>query len=288
MIIVNLKGGLGNQMFQYACGRALSLRSHDPEFKLDISGLERANEVGDTYRPYALANFNIKATIADIKEAKKIKYPYGLISKGWRLFRTKIMRQNYVAFVPRILDLRGSIYLDGYFQTEKYFMDFEKEIREDLTSKSLSDTASDLMQKIKRDPSAISVHVRRGDYVGHKVLDNICTEEYYKKAIGEIVNSVDNPHFYVFSNDLHWPREHLNFPIGTEYVSSPNLKDDEDLILMSACKHNIIANSSFSWWGAWLNPNPDKIVIAPKKWAHGWYNNKIKLRNIIPTAWTKI
>ena len=290
MIIVNLNGGLGNQMFQYTCGRALSLRSGDTELKLDISGLERANEVGDIYRPYGLSNFNIQAGIAETKEVKKLKERYGIISKGWRFFRMKILRQNYVAFVPRIFRSRGNIYLDGYFQSEKYFEDFAEYIRTDLIPKTLSVIATDWKQNIASETNAVSVHFRRGDYVGHNTLGEICSGEYYQRAIGIVAQQAPGSRFFIFSDDIDWVRDNIKFPDGSkvDYVSSPDLKDYEELILMATCRHNIIANSSFSWWGAWLNPNPNKIVIAPRKWAHGMYNNLIKLRNIIPAKWTKI
>lgn len=287
MIIVNLKGGLGNQMFQYACGRALSLRTQDQEFKIDVNGLERAIKVGDVYRPYSLSNFNIIENIANIHEIKKIKYPYGIFSKCWHFFRKKFLRQNYVSFVPKIIKLRGNIYLDGYFQTEKYFKDFGSTIKNDFTPKNISRLSNTIIEKISQEQNSVSIHIRRGDYVGHKILGGMCNDRYYIKAFEEINKSVTNPHFYIFSNEIDWVKENMTFPYPTTYVSSPEIPDYEELILMSHCKHNIIANSSFSWWGAWLNSNPNKIVIAPKKWANGVYN-QIKLRDIIPNTWHKI
>ncbi|MCX6712113.1 MAG: alpha-1,2-fucosyltransferase [Candidatus Vogelbacteria bacterium] len=193
-----------------------------------------------------------------------------------------------MAFVPKITTLHANnIYLDGYFQTEKYFKDFKKEIREDFTPKVISTTASDWTQKIKNGGNTISVHVRRGDYVGHKILGEICTIEYYQKAIEEISKLTEDPHFFIFSDDTMWVKENINLPNKIDYVSSPNLKDYEELVLMSICHHNIIANSSFSWWSAWLNLNPNKIVIAPAKWAHGKFNKK-KLSNIAPQTWIRI
>jgi hypothetical protein len=287
MIIINLKGGLGNQMFQYACGRALSLRNKDAEFKIDKNGLEKAREVGDEYRPYSLSNFNIRESIANKDEINKLKYPFGLLSKYLIFFRTKILRQNYVSFSQKIKNTKKSKYLDGYFQTEKYFNDFKEAIKSDFTPKKLSNDAEKIISKIRNEDDTVSIHIRRGDYVNHRILGGICTTSYYKEAIKIIENKLSNPKFYVFSNEIDWVKSNIIFPSGTEYISSTNIKDFEELIIMSKCKHNIIANSSFSWWAAWLNKNKNKIIIAPKKWAHGIYNRR-KLRDIIPNTWIKI
>lgn len=287
MIIVNLRGGIGNQMFQYACGRALALRSGDLNLKLDIEGLYRAKNIRDTHREYGLCNFSIKAEIISSKEAREFKYPFGFYSKLYKLVLQKVFRQYYVSFVPRILKLRGNVYLDGYFQSEKYFKDFEKEIREDLKPNFVSASAIEFAKKIRDSQGSVSVHVRRGDYVGHKVFGGICDEKYYEEALNKIKSLIGKSTFFVFSNDISWVKKNIFFPEETFYISSEKLLDHEEVFLMSQCSNNIIANSSFSWWAAWLNDNPNKIIIAPKKWAHGLYN-KYKLRNIIPKSWITI
>jgi hypothetical protein len=285
MIIVNLKGGLGNQMFQYACGRALALRTNS-ELKLNVFGLEKANLLGDIYRPYSLSHFNVKAGIATEEDIRRIANPFGKLSKAIRYIKAKFIYNFYIHFVPKILKERGNVYLDGFFQSEKYFIDHEKEIREDLKPKSLSDLAINWINKA-RSQESVSLHVRRADYVGHKTLGNICTEDYYKRAVKKMRDKVKNPHFFVFSDDVAWVKDNLNLPEATEFVSSKELKDYEELAIMSSCKHNIIANSSFSWWAAWLNTNTDKTVIAPSIWSRG-KDGQRQTRDIIPSGWLRI
>jgi len=142
-------------------------------------------------------------------------------------------------------------------------------------------------QKIK-EKNSVSLHIRRGDYLTmQKAIDTIgvCPLDYYDKAIREITRKIKNPTFFIFSDDINWVKENLKTNSPTIFVSGGKLKDYEELILMSKCKHNIIANSSFSWWGAWLNNNPNKIVIAPKKWFKDTSKNT---RDLIPESWLKL
>lgn len=296
MILVNLKGGLGNQMFQYACGRALSLRAKAlgkaSLIRLDTSGFAKIANA-DTPRTFRLDMFNTKADAASDSEIHTIKYPFGIFSKAWRLFNAKVLRQFYVAFDPSVLSWgsRGAnVYLDGFFQSEEYFKEFADDIRADFTPRHpLSSTAQALFDKISRDPYGVSVHVRRADYVTDaktKAVHGVCDIEYYKRAVAEVAAEVPKPNIYVFSDDIAWAKENLSFGFPTIFVSAPDIADFEELILMSACRHNIIANSSFSWWGAWLNTNPAKMVIAPTRWANvhndDWY------KDIVPNTWKRI
>lgn len=285
MIIVNLKGGLGNQMFQYAAGRALALRNND-KLKLHTFGLDKANLVGDIYRPYSLSHFNIKADIATADDMRRVANPFGIVSKVIRYIKAKFIYNFYVHFVPSVLRKQGDIYLDGFFQSEKYFKDCASEIREDLQPKDLGNLALKWIEEI-RSKNSVSLHVRRKDYIGHKTLGNISTKKYYEGAVAKIKDLVTEPCFFVFSDDVEWVKANLDLPASTSFVSAKELKDYEELIIMSSCKHNIIANSSFSWWAAWLNTNPNKIVIAPSKWAHG-KEGALQTRDIIPEGWLKI
>lgn len=294
MIIVNLKGGLGNQMFQYACGRALALRNAargegKAELVLDATGYDRP-QGADTPRFYALDGFTIAARLATPEEALRLKYPFGAFSKAWRLFHMKILRKFYINFVPSVLTWHDGVYLDGFWQSEKYFKDFEKEIRADFTlKKPFSPAAKELHAKISHDPFAVALHVRRGDYVTDKVTNEhwgTCSPEYYTEAIGTIAKSMPKPNIYVFSDDMAWCRENITSRFPLSFVSSPNIPNHEEVTIMAACKHNIIANSSYGWWGAWLNQNPDKIVIAPEHWAQkhnsDWY------ADILPETWIRL
>ena len=306
MIIINLKGGLGNQLFQYATGRALSLRQADKNkknsakndtsnkqiLKLDITGYSENNGI-DTMRHYALSPFNIKVEIASTDEIKKLKYPFGIISKGWRFFKTKVLKKYNISFNSGIFNSTKPLYLDGFFQTEKYFIDKENEIRNDLTLKDpLSQRAVEILTKINSCSNSISLHVRRGDYVSDKNTNlhhGTCDLSYYAKAVEYMNAKIGNDmHIFVFSDGIEWAKENIKFPYQTSYVSpakSTPRDEVEELVLMSKCRNNIIANSSFSWWGAWLNQNRDKIVIAPKRWVLRGVNN---YRDIIPQTWYKI
>lgn len=273
MITVNIKGGLGNQMFQYACARALSLKNNDN------LQLIRNESIGDIARPFSLTAFDIQG---EVVTEKNVPSCLRILSK----IRQKITREFYVNFQPSILNRKGEVYLDGYFQSEKYFIDFVDIIRQDFILKgSLTKQAAEAAALIQASLSGISLHVRRGDYLKESDFKDIADKEYYKKAIDYIVEKIDNAHFFIFSDDIEWCKSNLTLPSNTVFVSGPEMKDYEELTLMSLCRHHIIANSSFSWWGAWLGSNPEKIVITPIRWANvheDWY------RDIIPETWIRI
>jgi hypothetical protein len=287
MIIVNLKGGLGNQMFQYALGRKLALKNNN-ELKLDVSGYARAEYSKDTLREYKLANFNIEAEIATAREVKRLKYPYGLLSKLARAWRAKILKQHHVGFEPSILKKKGDVYLDGYWQSATYFADIADTIRQDFSLKQPLETShGDIVKKIVSGPS-ISLHVRRGDYVSNATNQaywETCSPAYYEKALAILGEKIGSFTTYVFSDDPDWVKNNIDIPAPVHYVSGQELADYQELFLMSKCNHHIIANSSFSWWGAWLNPKKDKIVIAPKKWTAV---NPEQHKDIAPTDWIRL
>tara|TARA_A100001015_G_scaffold236830_1_gene269200 strand:- start:874 stop:1788 length:915 start_codon:yes stop_codon:yes gene_type:complete len=284
MIIVNLKGGIGNQMFQYALGRKLSIQNEE-ELKLDITGLEKANVVGDIYRPFALDAYAVQKSFADASEINKLKYPLGIVSRFLRWFTFKILRQTHVGFEPDILNETGSFYIDGFWQSPKYFDDIRDVLLKDCTLVTpVSDAVTKYTEMLSIENS-VSIHIRRGDYVTNpRVLKEfgMCSEVYYQKATSYFQENLVNPSFFVFSDDIQWVQEHLELPDNTMYVSDQKLTAEEELILMSTCAHNIIANSSFSWWGAWLNQNPEKIVIAPTPWFN---KNDHLYKDLIPQSW---
>ncbi len=295
MIIINLKGGLGNQIFQYATGRALSLRQKDQngsatQLKLDVAGYGEHNGI-DTMRHYSLSTFNIKADIATPEEIRASKYPYGIISKGLRFVRAKSFHQYNIGFNEEIFATkRKDLYLDGFFQTQKYFMDKEQQIRNDLkiivpfSAKTLN-----MSGLINKTDHSVSLHVRRGDYVSDlntNQYHGTCDADYYSKAIEYITSKIGTGiHLFVFSDDIDWVMENMLFQYPTTYVSSPLIPDYEEMYLMSLCNHHIIANSSFSWWGAWLDKKSDKIVIAPKRWTQ---KDERNYRDIIPNSWIRL
>ncbi len=286
MIIVNLKGGVGNQLFQYALGRKLAIKNNSI-LKLDVDGLDRANKIGDIYRPFALDAYNIKKEIANAEEIKMIKYQYGILSKGWRWFSAKILKKTNILFDSTVLDWTGNIYLDGYWQSPNYFSDIRNVLLQELTLTAfLSPNAAIFSEKIS-ETNSVSLHVRRGDYVKNpRVLKEfgVCSIEYYRLAIKKIETLVDSPTYFVFSDDMDWVKENLPLGDNVIFVKGENIADTEELVLMSKCKHNIIANSSYSWWGAWLNQNVNKTVVAPTP----WFNTEPYDRDLIPNSWIQI
>jgi hypothetical protein len=295
MIITRLNGGLGNQMFQYACGRALALRNRD-SLKLDISGYGAGRSNGtDTPRKYSLSHFNIEEDIASENEITKARYPLGAVSKYSDIFRKKILRQFNVGFIPKIFHSKtagSSFYLDGFWQSEKYFADWADEIRREFTLKKAMSPAAraiaNAMASNNGNTPSVSIHIRRGDVARDAATNpyyGIATPEYYSKALQYITKKTGTFRVFVFSDDIEWTKKNIAIPYPTTYVSGATIPDYEEMILMGMCDHNIVANSSFSWWGAWLNQNPGKIVVAPAVWSK---RNKKWHTDTVPKTWTRL
>jgi Glycosyl transferase family 11 len=292
MVITNLIGGLGNQMFQYAVGRAVSLDRSTP-FKVDISSFANYG----LHQGFELQHiFNCAVEIASEEDVRSIL--------GWQFFpiiKRIVSRPNMIAFRRKafviephfhywseINSLPSNDYLVGYWQSEKYFADVATKIREDFTFKlPLNQLNSELAKQLSQ-KNAVSLHVRRGDYVNNKknaVTYQFCSLDYYQAAILQIASQVESPYFYIFSDDIAWVKENLNIEFSHQYIDhNHGTESYNDMRLMSLCKHNIIANSSFSWWGAWLNPSPDKIVVAPKF----WFANETNTQDLIPQSWIRL
>lgn len=285
MIIVNLKGGLGNQLFQYALGRSLSLHNND-ELRLDTSTLDNAKQIGNVYRPFALTEFNIQTKIASEQDIRHVHYPYGTLSKVTDLLQRKVLRRHHIGWEPSVLRTTGDAYLDGYWQSPKYFEEARGMLLRDL---SLRDPSSDFFRweaTVTSTPS-VSLHVRRGDYVSNARVRHemgTCSPSYYHAAISQ-VDPEHTMRFFVFSDDMSWAHEQFGSLPNVTFVSGGMLSAAEELILMSQCSHNIIANSTFSWWGAWLNDNADKVVIAPRPWSN---RHQEAYRHLIPDTWTTL
>jgi len=297
MIIVKLIGGMGNQMFQYAIGRHLALE-YGTDLKLDITDLlDRKTRENFTLRNFELDVFNIEANFATQKEirsfisgksifdriAKKIKRISGLM---------RITIENKMEFHSKILSYGKNNYLVGYWQSEKYFLPISNIIRNDFSLKNekleelYNSKALVKYLHIITNTNSVAVHYRRGDYVNNHLINQyhgVCSPEYYKKAIDLIQIKTKKPHFVLFSDEPEWLKS--NIDLKESYTVIEKNKNYVDLYLMSLCKHNIIANSSFSWWGAWLNKNREKLVISPKK----WFNDKLRNATyIIPEDWLKL
>ncbi len=286
---MKLKGGLGNQMFQYSLGRKLSLLNDDM-LKLDNNEYKKPYCLGK--RKYELNNFNIKADIAKGIEILKIR---GFSNRI--LLRLNLVKNNYIRekmqmfFDPEIFNKKGDLYLDGYWQSENYFKDIREIILKDFTLNYSvkNEKFYNILNEIKENNS-VAIHIRGGDYVNNedtKKFHGVLTVEYYKQAIDYIFKNVDMPKFYVFTDDLQHSQnllkniDNLNY----SFVSIYNFLGCEELMLMKKCKYFIIPNSSFSWWGAWLSEFKDKIVIVPKFW---FKDERMKDVNIAADGWIKI
>lgn len=295
MIIIKLMGGLGNQMFQYAFGRYLAFK-HDVNLKLDVSQLNDTSfSTEHTIREYGLNVFSIAPEIA--KEQVLKSYRRNKAGKIIDMFFLYLpfkmnglyIREPHFRFFKKALNAPRSAYLDGYWQSEKYFIKIRGQLLDEFSlAAPLSEESKKIVEKIQSN-NAVSVHVRRGDYLSiasNKKLFGTCDERYYTMAMDKISKSVAEPRFYVFSDEPEWFRENIRTSFPVEYVThNAGRNSYQDLYLMSICKHNIIANSSFSWWGAWLNRNTEKIVIAPKNW---FENNAKNIQDLIPESWIKL
>lgn len=300
MIIVKLTGGLGNQMFQYAAAKKIALL-HKTILKSDILEYQSGN-----LRRYELGCFELDLQVAVSEEIelfigkdpkinfKKIKYKITRFFKEYKYIKQP---QFYYQYHSGILASSPNTYLEGYWQSEKYFESIDQKIRHDFTFKSpLSGKNKILAEQIVNENS-VSIHIRRGDYINNDTTNEfhgLCSIEYYKNSIRYMQENTDQPGFYIFSDDSDWVKENLRIENSPVVFVADNKNENsfEDMRLMSLCKHNIIANSSFSWWAAWLNANPAKMVLAPEKWFNPesrWYvQYKINTSDILPEKWIRI
>lgn len=287
MIITKLIGGLGNQMFQYAIGRNLA-HTNNTELKLDITGYEK--QAGITLRKYMLHVFNIQETLASKSEINKLK-KNSLIWKFVRKINPYFKNNSYIEekcfhFDPNILDISDNVYLNGSWQSEKYFSDISDIIRREFTLKNNPNKTSDQILTTIDSVNSVSLHIRRGDYVSNPLASQILgllSLDYYENALAFITKKVKNAQVFVFSDDIVWAKKNLKTTLPISFIDHNNENmDSEDLRLMIHCKHHIIANSSFSWWGAWLSDNSQKIVVAPKRW---FSNPNLDTKDLIPQDW---
>lgn len=272
-IITNLIGGVGNQMFQYAIGYVVAKNANLPLFA-DLSSY-------DTYtvRKYELEKFGFKINVANQNDIAKLNKKH--------FFRKTLYKDKKKTFYPEILKIRHAAYLKGYWQSEKYFLHLRKEILELFEFRNFDFIQNkNILDEIKKSNS-ISINLRLGDYLNNKENRKIyflCTKEYYKKAIEHMCKCSENPKFFVFSDEITKAAEFLPDNYTYTFVDSANWQ--EDMYFMKNCKHNIVANSSFSWWAAWLNQNENKRVVSPSKWLNKY--SGISDKDMIPDSWVKI
>lgn len=276
MIIVKLQGGLGNQMFQYATARHLSLK-YRKEIILNTEYFSNIPK-GDVSRKYQLDIFNIDKNI-------KMEDTTNLMLKWTQKIILKLLSEKTLYNISEMfLKYNLPVYLSGYFQSEKYFKESRDILLREFTlTRELGEEAKKIKNIIEKS-EAVCLNIRRGDYLrpDYMKIYGACSMDYYEKAIKYINSRIKTPLICVFSDDPEWVKKEFNTG-NVIFAGNDVLKDYEQMHLMSLCKHNIIANSSFAWWGAWLNLNPNKIIIAPQKWF-----NIDSPPDIIPESWIRI
>jgi hypothetical protein len=288
MIIVKIIGGLGNQMFQYAMGRALAIEN-STELKLDISAFEWYK-----LHKYGLNKLNIVENLASDEENKlflKGEKKFGLnrIVKFFvPYYKRSYISEKAMSYDPNMKMVKDNVYLDGYWGSEKYFKKIEIQLRKEFTLKEDPNASNLEMARKILEENAISIHIRRGDYVTDSKTNAIhgtCSLDYYHRAIEDVLNYQPDPHFFIFSNDLQWVTDNFIIPYPMTLVNINGADQGyKDMRLMSLCRHHIIANSTFSWWGAWLGEYKNKRVYSPER----WYNVDYDIQDLIPDSWHKI
>jgi Glycosyl transferase family 11 len=294
VIVTKLQGGHGNQLFQYATGRCLAMRLGVALF-MDRRWFGTIGE-GDTPRVYELDRYKLDQSFFDPESFTLVEIaprPSGLRrflsrtpSKPW----LEHYRQQGDGFDPRVLDLPDNSYLVGWWQDERYFGEIRATLLEEIElSDPLTGSGADWLRQIRNSVS-VSLHVRRGDYVTNPAttkFHGVLGVPYYEAAVDRLAELTRRRdlELFVFSNDIEWCKRHLGLPYPATFVESGGSGAD-DMRLMKHCRHHIVANSSFSWWGAWLSDHPEKVVIAPKNWFSDAQANAET--EIVPRSWVRL
>ena len=292
MIISHIVGGLGNQMFQYAVARALS-KQLDTPLLLDVSSFSKYH----LHNGFELARiFNLEAAVATKRDLDQVVgWQANLLVKrlllrpefSWLRSKSLVVEPHF-QYWDGLKLVSKSAYLTGYWQSEKYFKPIESLIREDFIFKRPMSSENQRIADEIAQCNAVSLHIRRGDYVQNATtlsIHGVCSLDYYRAAIQYITERVIQPKFFIFSDDIAWVMDSLSVGYPYQYVDINHAVESyNDMRLMSLCQHNIIANSSFSWWGAWLNSNPEKVVIAPKR----WFAVDRDISDLLPMEWVSI
>lgn len=283
MNIIWIDGGLGNQMFQYAL--ALKQQQMGKIVKIDVTKYETHHWHNDFELDRV---FGLECPFADLKEIKKFGYRK---ANRWTEFLRKtpfgkktIYNHESYSFDSYVLDLDG-YYIEGYWQSEQYFSDIEEIVRKTYVFPELEQDWQKELVRSMRETHSVSVHIRRGDYLNYPNLNGICTLDYYKNAMNYFRGRYHgNVCFYIFTNDFEWTKSHFTDADCCFVQGNTGKESYRDMQLMSLCEHNVIANSSFSWWGAWLNANKEKTVIAPERWV----NSEEDTSAVVPESWIKM
>lgn len=290
MVIVLLTGGLGNQMFQYCLYKKLisigrDVRIDDNRLRTEgneHNGLELERVFGINYR---------RASVRDVKAFNNKYNLKGAFRQVRKMFGRQVPPRGYkegrLVYRNDFYKLKD-VYLWGYWQSWKYFYELRDDILKDFSFRYIDNARNNELLESIKNTNAVSIHVRRGDYLKAEyaaMFGNICTKDYYMAAVSYMEKTVGKCHFYIFTDDVDWVLQNMDFA-GEYTVVDWNRGADSymDMYFMTLCRHNIIANSSFSWWGAWLNQNPDKVVIAPKKWS----NDEEDFKDTVPDDWVRL
>lgn len=288
-MIIRISGGIGNQMFQYAFKREMDKLTDEYNY-IDLRFYER----GKIHNGYELEKvFSIKENYF---YQGKIKAPS---SKNVLLYKTlyKLRKRIYITkryimevlitFYPEFKKLTGNyFYVDGYWQSEDYFREVSDEIRKCFTFPQFEEEKNIALYDVIKNNNCVALHVRRGDFLSAAKFVCLGKTDYYKKAIEYMRDNTIDPFFVVLSDDITWCKANLDLGENVVYVTwNTGEKSYRDMQIMSLCNHNIIANSSFSWWGAWLNNNHQKIVVAPYKFYYGEERDE---SHLLPQNWVKL
>jgi hypothetical protein len=299
MIVINLMGGLGNQMFQYAAAKHLATLNN-AELLIDASNFKKLTANSD--HTFQLSYFKIQARQATRDEILRVIRPSNfvrrvidsVVGKPPHKLKSKTIFKEPAGsnFKPYFLELKGDQYLIGYYNSFKYFSPIRNTLIAEFKPKGEISTQGQEMQRLIESTNSVSLHIRRGDYVDnpdvYKCIEGIITDRYYQNAVKLIAERVNHPHFFVFSNDMEWVRQNFKIPYEVTYVDINSAQSGfEDLWLMSKCKHNITAGgSTFSWWAAYLNTNGHKIIVRTKQVSNDLtYNNP---GDYFPETWESV
>lgn len=286
MIVVRIYEGLGNQMFEYAYAYALNERAKRQGIKVYLDLRDTAETVSDRARfarTLDIKQFDIRLPAAppqilshwDYLSRETAFHRAACRLAEHRLYRYGIheeyryQHQYHYNYTKDHFRIRDNTYITGWYQHEEYFATYRQALLKEFSLKKAWKIPVPLKQILKEN-EVISLHIRRGDYITNptvRKIMHICDQEYYRKAVEYIRKRLDHPYLLVFTNDVEWVRKNFHSDLPMMIVSETfELTDAHELLLMSCCNHNIISNSTYSWWGAWLNTHKDKIVIAPQKW----------------------
>lgn len=298
MIIMKIIQGPGNQMFQYAYALAASKRI-GTEFKLDLDWYNHHSD----HRPYILDRFNISAPEATQEEIEyiKTKNASNFIGYRWNLLRDKLAPPHKKTVVQEDVQSvdwnlkrpHTTSYIEGYFTSEKFFNDFADDVKRELSFVGEMSDESKKTAELMQNTNSVAISFRRGDFLT-KEWQNVCSLEYYQRAIMDIKKSVDNPTFFVFSDELNWVRDNINLGVEVHYMDFNYPDYMQDMRLMTHCKNHIITNSTFSWWGAWLSGSNN--IICPEYWLNPniethkkeFNGSWVEFSHVLPKSWKRI